>query len=163
MPADTQIPTHLNMRIDPKVRYLTELAARANSMSLTDYIESALQESFKRVSVDQFPELSEEPNVYELSPVERQERFRKRQTTIANPLSEVGDRLWSEHPFVRLQLLAVSGLDHLMGEEKRVWDYLFTRRELKTPDGKLKTKLILQQWDSIKRDALAQPKKKGTK
>jgi hypothetical protein len=152
------------MRIDPKLRYLTDLAVRASGKSLTDYIESALMESFKHVSLDQFPELSEEPNFYELTPAERQERFRKRDTTISSPLSDSAERLWSEHPFVRVQLLVLSGLDHLMSEDdKAVWNYLFTRPELKTQDGKLKMKLISQQWERIKSAALANAKTKGRK
>ena len=155
MSIDLEIPTHVNIRMDAKLRYLTDLAARARRISLTEYIEEALEESFKRVSLNQFPELDEEHNVYELSPEEKQAKFRKRRETVSNPLSELADRLWSEHPFVRLQLLAVSGLDHLMSEEdKAVWNYLFTRRDLKTKDGKLKMKIISQQWVEIKNAAL---------
>ncbi len=62
MPIDMELPTHLNMRIDPKLRYITELAARARSMTLTEYIAAALQDSFKNVSINPFAEDDEEPN-----------------------------------------------------------------------------------------------------
>jgi hypothetical protein len=147
------------MRIDPKLRYLTDLAARARNVSLTEYIEEVLWESFKRVSIDQFPELNEEPNSRELSRAELLEKFKKRSAVVTNPLSDVSDGLWSEHPFVRLQLLAVSGLDHLMShEDNALWEYIVSRRDLKSKDGKLNHKLISEQWAQIKADAL---KKKG--
>ena len=120
-------------------------------MSLTQYIETALEDSFKRVSVDQFPELDEEANVYELSHAERQEKFRKRQDEVRHPQSEVADRLWSEHPIVRLQLLAISGLDHLMSEEdKHIWHHIISRSSCKTKDGKLDLKAIQRDWTKIK-------------
>jgi hypothetical protein len=129
MPVENDIPTHLNIPIDPKLRYLAELASRACGVSLTGYVEEAIRESFRRVSLDEFPELSEEPEVRELTRTEILAKFKKRSSTIANPLSDVADGLWSEHPFIRLQLLALSGLDHLMSEDdKTIWDYLFTRK-----------------------------------
>lgn len=148
MPIENQIATHLNIRIDPKLRYLTEIAARARRMSLTEYIEDALRESFKRVSLDEFPELGDEPEVYELSPAQRQERFKKRRETVSNPLSEVGDKLWSEHPFVRIQMLMAFGFDHLLSDEdRRIWRHVFARY---AKDGKLKTKSVIENWDRIR-------------
>jgi hypothetical protein len=162
MPADSDIPTHLNIRLDPKLRYLAEIACQAENMNLTEYVENALRDSFKNVSVDRFPELSEEPDNRELSPAERLEKFKKRATIVLNPLSDVADGLWSEYPSIRLQLLAVSGLDHLMSEkDKLLWDYLFSRKDLKLADGKLNHKLILSRWEQIKQDAMDANKKKG--
>lgn len=158
MAIDLEIPTHLNMRIDPRLRYLTEIAARARRMSLTEYIEDALRQSFKNVSVDEFPELSEEPEVYELSPAQRQEKFRKRRDTVSNPLSEIADRLWSENPLVRLQLLALSGFDHLMSDrDKGLWKHLF--RAYLTKDGKLNLKLIEKDWVKISFATLSDARK----
>lgn len=149
MPIENSIPSHLNMRISPRLRYLTELAARARNESLTEYIENALEESFKKVSVDEFPEFSEEPDVYELSPAQRREKFRKRREEVIHPLSEVADHLWSDHPIVRIQLLALSGLNHLMSEEDRhLWNHIFTR--YKGTDGRLDLKRIEKDWAKIK-------------
>jgi len=151
MPVDSEIPTHLNMRIDPKLRYLTELAARARSMSLTEYIEDALQASFKNVSIDPIAGFDEEPEVYELSPAERREKFRRRQDEVLHPLSEVADRLWSEHLIGRLQLLASAGLEHLMSEQdKHIWRHIFSRSSYKTKDGRLDLKVIEKEWTKIK-------------
>ena len=148
MPIDAEIPTHLNMRIDPKLRYLADLAARARNMSLTDYIEEAIWESFRKVSLDQYPELSEAPEVYELSPTQRRDKFRKRQETVSNPLSEVGERLWADHPFTRIQLLVVAGLDHLLSaEQRRIWDHVFAAY---ATNGRLSTKRVIEKWDRIK-------------
>lgn len=167
MPADIDISTHLNIRIDPKVRYLTEIAARAKSiardgqMTLTEYIEAALKDSFKSVSIDPIEGLDEEPEVSELTPAERIEKLKNRERKVSNPLSEVGDNLWSDHPLVRIQLL-VSHLPHLMSEDdKKIWAYLFTRHDLKTKDGKFNRKLIAEQWPQIKAAAFAEPKTKG--
>lgn len=150
MSTDNEIPTHLNMRIDPKLRYLADLAARATGVSLTDYIEAAIWQSFAKVSLDRLPmpEIDEEPNYLSLPAAERQERFRKRATTVANPLSEIGDRLWVEHPFLRIQLLMVAGFDHLLSsEERRIWDYAFAHY---AKDGKLSTKRAIENWGKIK-------------
>jgi hypothetical protein len=161
MPADIDISTHLNIRIDPKVRYLTEIAARAKSMTLTEYIETALQDSFKNVSIDPIEGFDEEPEVSELTPAQRIEKLKSREHKISNPLSEVSDNLWSDHPLVRIQLLAAH-LAHLMSEpDQKIWDYLFTRHDLKTKDGKFNRKLIAEQWPQIKAAALAEPKTKG--
>ena len=167
MPVKNDIPTHLNMRIDPKLRYLLDLASRARGISLTEYIEEALKDSFKRVSLDQYPELSEEPEVYDLSPAERREKFRRRQEAVPNPLSEIADRLWSERPVVRLQLLAVSGFDHLMSDDdRRLWNHIVSRKNLRTKDGKLDLKLIEEKWKQIQFGSLhdaIEAKKKGNK
>lgn len=161
MPIDTEIPTHLNMRIAPQLRYLTELAARARGKSLTEYIEAALLESFKRVNVDPLPGWNEEPEVRELSPAERLEKLKKRKEIVSNPLSELADQLWSEFPLTRLQLLATYA-EHLMGEEDRiVWRYIVSRKELKSKDGKLNQKKIHAEWGSIKNAALAESKTKA--
>ena len=151
MPIENDISSHLNVRIEPRLRYLTELAARARNMNLTEYIEAALEDSFSRVSADQYPELSEEAEVYELSPAERLEKFRKRQNEVRHPLSEVAHRLWSEHPIVRIQLLAVSGLDHLMSEQdKHVWKHIMNRSTYMAKDGRLDLKAIEKDWIKIR-------------
>jgi hypothetical protein len=156
---ENEIPTHLNIRIDPKLRYLTEVAARARHMSLTEYIEDALKQSFNKVSVDEFPELGKEPEVYELSPMQRQEKFRKRRDLVSNPLAEVADRLWSEHPIVRLQLLALSGFEHLMSDEdKRLWKHIYGHGYL-MKDGQLDLKLVEKDWVKIRFAALHDARK----
>lgn len=150
MSSDNEIPTHLNMRIDPKLRYLADLAARATGVNLTEYIEAAIRQSFAKVSLDQIPlpEMDEEPNYLGLSPAERRERFRKRAATVTNPLSEIGERLWSEHPFARIQLLVVAGFDHLLtADEQRLWDHAFAHY---AKDGKLSTKRVIENWSKIK-------------
>jgi len=150
MSTDNEIPTHLNMRIDPKLRYLADLAARAAGVSLTDYIEAAIWQSFAKVSLDRLPmpEMDEEPNYLSLSPTERQARFRKRAATVTNPLSEIGDRLWADHPFVRIQLLVIAGFEHLLtDQERRIWDYAFAQYG---KDGKLSTKRVVDNWNKIK-------------
>jgi uncharacterized protein (DUF1778 family) len=163
MSIDREIPTHLNMRIDPKLRYLAELAARATRKSMTDYIEAAIWESFKTVDLARFPEMDEEPNVREVSPQERLEMLKNRDAKVAQPLSDFADRLWSEHPFQRLQLVMLFA-EHLKSEEdETIWKYLFTRKDLKTKDGKLKNNLIHETWDQIKREALIASRVKESK
>ena len=46
----------LTIRIEPKVKYLVELAARARGCWLTTYIQLALKESFKKVTLRVAPE-----------------------------------------------------------------------------------------------------------
>ncbi|WP_263355275.1 hypothetical protein [Acidicapsa acidisoli] len=160
MPVNNDIPTHLNIRLDPKLRYITELAARARGVTITAYVESALQDSFNKVSVNPMAAWNEEPEVRELSFAERMEKFKARSLTVSDPLSDFATALWSEHPWIRLQTLARS-FDHLLSDDDRkIWDYVLSRRELKTADGKLNGKLILERWQQIKVDALTSAKSK---
>ena len=116
MPNDLEIPSHLNIRIEPKVRYLVELAARARGLSLTAYIESALMDSLRDVYLD-----GGHVNDSLLTLEERQQQLAPPLDTFAH----YADSLWSENPGKRLALRCV--LDHLMSEdEKAVWNYIMS-------------------------------------
>jgi hypothetical protein len=157
MPADIEIASHFNMRIDPQLRYLTEIAAKTKSMTVSQYIEAVLWDSFKNVSLDDFA-LEDEPIQKGLSPAQRFSRLRDR--PVVSPLSEVTDQLWSEHPLIRIQLLAVH-FEHLMtDDQKKIWNYLFTREDLKK-DGKFDRKLVAERWTQIKAAALSDSKAKA--
>jgi hypothetical protein len=159
MTLANDLPTHINIRLDSKIRYITEIAARARFMSLTEYAEAALASSFKSVSVDLFELLDLEAESHNLSQDDRLEKLKNRSRHVSNPLSEVMDSLWSEHAIVRLQLLA-GHLEHLMSEEDRsIWSYLFTRGDLAQRSGDstytLNRELITEQWSTIKLAALS--------
>jgi hypothetical protein len=133
--VDPELPTNLNMRMAPKVRYFLELAARLRSETVSAYIEGIIFESFKSVSLDSIDE--DEPG------------------TIKHPLSAQVDNLWSEHPIVRLQLMSALDFEHHMSkDEKAIWAYLFTRPDLFVEPGKMNRRLITDQWEAIKAQAL---------
>lgn len=164
MAIDLDISTHLNIRIDPKVRYLTELAALKSKMSLTEYIEAALTESFSRVTLR---EASEPQPIYEdnagkfhIAPIdEEQERIENEAMLISN----VGDKVWSENPMTRLEIRAQT-LPHLMEpDDTRLWEYIHSRDDLKIKQGKsykFNRELIAANWKTIKADS-AKPQKAG--
>jgi hypothetical protein len=163
MPVNNEIPTHLNIRLDPKLRYLTELAARARGVTLTAYIESALEDSFNKVSMAPITGWDEEPEVRELSIAERIEKFKARSLTVSSPLSEFAIGLWSEHPWIRIQALAMV-FSHLMSEDEcKVWDYVNSRPEFKMSNGRLNGKVILERWPQIKVAALSVTARKEDK
>lgn len=116
MPNDVDVPSHLNIRIEPKVRYLTELAARARGMSLTAYVESALMASLREVYLDG-GHISDSLLTLE----DRQERL----TPPIDTFAHYADGLWSESPGKRLALRL--NFDHLLSEEeKKIWDYIMS-------------------------------------
>jgi hypothetical protein len=156
-PVDMEISSHLNMRIAPKVRYLTELAARARGVTMTEYIEAALQESFRSI----YLEGENDPNG-NLSLKERLERF----SPPIGSLAHYADALWDENPGKRLALRAL--LPPLMSpEERKVWDYIMDHDAYSEKSGvgrKPKYSAIAKDWPLIKKEAVrAKAKTKGGK
>ena len=145
MPIDAELSQQLNMKLTPRTRYFLELATRlSGKTSRTEYIEEALLESFKRVSlrpIDEFDDLDTQPD----------------NRTLKHPLAAQMDNLWSEYPIVRLQLMHAFQYGHLLSkEETSIWGYISRRRDLFIEPGKMNRKLITEQWQEIKSQALGE-------
>ncbi len=94
----------LTMRIDPKMKYLAGLAASIARLSLSSFIERALDEKIQRA------ELWE--------------------GGVATKLSDVFPELWADHEADRFVLLA-DRLPGLLSEEQQVlWGVIQSRQDL---------------------------------
>ena len=141
---DLEISTHLNIRITAKVRYLAEIAARIEGVSLTDYVEAALMESFKNV----YP--FGEPYDLKTTPQQRREQA----ASPVDSLSHYADGLWDDNPGVRLALRAAVDSDVLLREDERiVFDWIL-RSPKYAKNGKLDQRAIAADWHDIKTAAL---------
>ncbi len=165
MQPDIEIPTHLNMRLDPKVRYLADLAARSRKLNLTDYIEDAIIESFKRFTLrkpsEPEPMYVGKAGKLHIDPIDaEQERMKDEAMMVSNIANDV----WSENPFVRLQIRALS-LPHLMTiDDKQLLSYIHTREDLKIKNEngyKFNREVIADNWEEIKAAAEKAAKKGG--
>lgn len=86
----------VTVRIDPKLRYLAELAARHQRRTLSSYIDCALSESLEKVTLNtHFDD--------------------------AHPLSQEGEHLWDVDDADRLVKLGVSHPYLLNYEEQALW------------------------------------------
>jgi hypothetical protein len=93
----------VTVRLDPKIRYLAELAARCQRRTVSSYIEWAVLESLRNVELpDGFGGTS----------------------NAANLLSEYGDRLWHVSESERLIRLAIF-LPYLLNhDEQLLWELI---------------------------------------
>jgi len=154
-----------SLKIDPKTRYLADLASTATGQSLTRYIESALKESFKKVTLrvppDPEPMYRGTSGNYEVTPIDLKEEEAKREAmTIAN----LADLLWSESEFSRIQSLYVLAGRLLSPEDSALFEYIHNRKDLQIPSGegyKLNRAKIDNEWESIKAEFAKRGKKGG--
>jgi hypothetical protein len=123
---ESKIPTHLNMRIDAKLRYLTELAAKVAGLDLTKYVEVVLEESFKHVTLREQPEREYDSsgNVIPADPEE------KRVQDEAMSIFNRQDDLWRERAFDRLEQKSILCRHLMSDEDKALIDYVHTRKDL---------------------------------
>ena len=146
----------ISVRIDPKIRYLAELAAEARNESLTKYLEWALDESFKKVTLYKSPELEitygPGRGEIELGPApDPEEEQAKRDAML---ISNKADLLWNENEYVRMAILS-SIAPHLVPEEDALFlKYMRESKDLqvKSDDGtfKLDREKIHREWTSIR-------------
>lgn len=88
----------MSLRIEPKLRYLIDLAARVQRRNITNYVEWALEESLKHVDIGDIP--------YESS------------------IQHLSDYLWSLSEAKRFIRLATYRNDLLTYEEQKLWNVI---------------------------------------
>lgn len=96
-----------SLRLEPKIKYLAEIAARQQRRSLTNYIEWALEESLKTVNIG---DIAFERSVYELSDhlwdLSEAKRFIRLATYRNDLLTYEEQKLWgviTKHPYLYLK------------------------------------------------------------
>ncbi|WON75155.1 hypothetical protein [Nitrosospira sp. Is2] len=90
----------VTVRLDPKLRYLAELAARKQRRTLSSFIEWAIEQSLEKVAI-QHPKKGERSN-----------------------LSQLGDTLWDVGPQERFLKLALKAPELLNYKEERMWKFI---------------------------------------
>jgi len=95
----------LNMRIDPKVKYLAEKLAKYQQRTLSNFIEGAVRRALTDV-------IHDEPNVGTTIPPKMP------------PAPMWGDGLWSDDEATRFFMLATAHPDLLNVSEMRLWTLL---------------------------------------
>lgn len=93
----------VTVRLDPKLRYLTELASRKHRRTVSSYVEWAVEESLQRV------------NLRDESSGSRDDHRR------AISIREVADSLWDVDEADRLAKLAMQFPELLTHEEQVLW------------------------------------------
>lgn len=142
------------LRIDPKIRYLADLASTITDESLTKYIERALVESFKNVTL----RVAEKPEAvrdgagnWKFEEVDQEaERLANDHMSIANQ----GELLWSESEYMRMLTLSIVAPRLVEDDDKALLSYIENRRDLqidaKGGGFKPNRDKINNEWDSIK-------------
>jgi hypothetical protein len=92
------------MRLDPKLKYLAEIASRKQRRSLANFIEWAIDEALANVKLVEGLDVN---GPFQVS------------------LREVGNKLWDLEPSDRLIKLAESYPDLLTYEEQIIWKAIF--------------------------------------
>lgn len=90
----------VTVRLDPKLRYLAELAARKQRRTLSSYIEWALEESLNHVVIDEDKTLCGETN---------------------QTVADMATNLWDVDEPDRFAKLAIHYPDMLTHEEQMLW------------------------------------------
>ena len=145
-----------SLKIDPRIRYLADLASTITKQSLTKYLEAALLQSFKNVTLrvaDKpervFDEGSGKWTISEVDPEE--ERMANEHMTIANQ----AELLWSESEYVRLLMLSMIAPTLIEDKDAALLSYIDERKDLRiSAQGgyKLNREKIDAEWESIKAD-----------
>jgi hypothetical protein len=151
---DPELPEMLGLRLEPKTRYLAELAARAQGASLTTYVSNAIVERFKHVTLrkpsEPEPMYGNNPDDVVIPTIDTEQERAKNEAML---VSNMADAIWSDNPFTRLEIRALT-LPHLMtSEDIQLWNYIHSRGDLKIKDGngyKFNREQIAANWKDIK-------------
>jgi hypothetical protein len=152
-PREQDIPQNLLIRFDPKLRYLTELAAQVEGITLREYIEKAVWESFAQVSlrkpIEPEPLYGTGPDDAIAAPLQPSDPAVEREHSLARN----ADSLWHDNPCARLEVLALARPHLLTKEDEQLWNYLHSRSDLKIKGGrgyKLDRTKIAAIWPQLK-------------
>jgi hypothetical protein len=145
----------VGFRMEPKLRYLAELAADAKGFdTLTDYIKWALEESFKQVTLrvppDPEPTYSSNGEVSIPEPPDVEE---ERVANDAMSIRNLADKLWSESEFGRIQALSILAPHRVSDVDRALLSYIHNRKDLQIPRSggyKLNREKIDKEWNSVK-------------
>ena len=143
-----------SLEIDPRIRYLADVASSVTKQSLTEYIERALLESFARVTLRVPPE--PEPTYgkhFEVTMPPALDPDTERAQNDAMSIANRADDLWSESEFGRIEMLSILAKRLVPKKDLALVEYIHIRKDLQTSSGsgyKLNRLKIDSEWESIK-------------
>jgi hypothetical protein len=173
-PKESDVSSRLEMRFDERLKYLSEIAARAKGMTYREYLEWAVERSFCDVELRKLPQRSR-PSMEmvngELVTIDYSEQDAKDREDQKNfTLEHWKEGIWQPNPLARIIALKLAihafqstdpeqNYDHLLTpEQERVWAFLWKHDEylLDGAQGKrLNERLIVDNWQRIRDAALA--------
>ena len=167
------VSSRLEMRFDERLRYLSEIAARAMGMTFRDYLQWAVERSFSDVELRKLPQrfrpsmemVNGKMVLIDYSEEDAKDREQQNNYT----LEHWKGGLWQDSPFRRLIALkctitALQSSDHeqnydhlLTPEQEIIWNFLWSSDAyvIKTAGSKrLNEKYIEENWRRVKDEAL---------
>ena len=142
-------------RLAPRQRFLLDLAAKARGTTRTEYLEWALEESFKNQTLRKPAEPEPTYGHGGEVTVPEMNADSERAANAAMSVANLADKLWSEIPFLRLQAASILCPHLLSNEDNALWNYIHGRSDLKIAGKqggyKLDREKIIAQWGSILR------------
>ena len=158
--AEAVRSTTLTFRLDPRLRYLAELAARTQRRKLSNFVERAIEKSLDEVLVTD----EREPNIghdVTIDPIARPRQPK------GESLAKWADRLWDDDEVQRFFNLAYQ-LPHLLSEQQ--WHVMqqierSDKYRPQLPSGKrgYDKKLIRADWIKLNNEAEKRLKAKKEK
>ena len=120
MTAAQELSAVINIRIDPRTRYLLELASRKQALGNSEIVRQALNIYFSTISLYEAEEFEEPFPGHELPTLEqRRARRTEAEAKLASrSLADLAELLWFEDPVMRLRMLA-GAFPRLVTEEER--------------------------------------------
>ncbi len=120
MAAAQELSAVINVRMDPRTRYLLELASRKQELGNSEIVRQALNIYFSTISLYEVEELEEPFPTHERPTLEQmQTRRTEAEAKLASrSLADLAHLLWSEDPETRLKRLA-GAFPRLVTKEER--------------------------------------------
>jgi hypothetical protein len=150
------------LRVDPKIRYLADVARAVTGETFTRFLERSLEASCKSVSL----RIPEKPEIVQNAagqwvieePDAEEERFANEHMSVTNQ----GELLWCESQYMRLLILSKLAPHLVAPDDTGLLNYIEDRADLriKMEHGfKLDRDRINNEWEAIN-TAYAESKKK---
>ena len=127
--AKTSRSETVSVRLDPKIAYLAELAARYQQRTLSSFIEWCVRQTLKQGNVNDEPSYS-----YDVP--------------LKQPLWCEG--LWDVDEADRFFLLASAHPDWLTSDEQCLWKLISESAFLWSKDRKISRRVLREHWDKLK-------------
>lgn len=119
----------VTVRLDPKLRYLAELAARKHRRTLSSYIEWAIEESLQTVALA------------------------KNGVATETPIAFMANDLWDVDEADRFAKLALNCPELLTHEEQVIWKVIQERPDFYSMRGGIDYQFLRASWDIVKQYA----------
>ncbi len=117
----------VTVRLDPKLKYLAELAARKQRRTLSSYIEWVIEESLKDIYI--------------------------KQEGVDACLGEWANELWDVDEADRFCLLALNFPDLMTHEEQVMWKIVQEEKNFKDIGGHIVVSFVRSGWEPLKKYA----------